>query len=176
MEWVCTNPWSGCAQTHGVHGAGMGSRLHLSVHRALCCTCTHDTHTHTYTHIHTHTHIYTHIHTHIHTNIRSHTHFPPSFWLESKIKPKKEEATLSNNHCNRLPPPFAAVTSGANLAQLLYPQPSSPPHLGLPCLRRLRGGWGMCAPTLRMLLCAPGRSHALRALELGVGAGELLHV
>ena len=73
MEWVCTNPWSGCAQTHGVHGAGMGSRLHLSVHRALCCTCTHDTHTHTYTHIHTHTHIYTHIYTHVHTSIHTST-------------------------------------------------------------------------------------------------------
>lgn len=30
----------------------------------------------------------------------------------------------------------------------------------------------MCALTLRLLLCAPDRSHAMRSLELGLGAGK----
>lgn len=59
-----------------------------------------------------------------------------------------------------------AVTSGTSLAELLRPHAPS-----LPSLRRLRGGWGLCAASLKLLLCHPGRAYALMSLDLGLGAG-----
>ena len=68
---------------------------------------------------------------------------------------------------------FAALCIGTGPGSQAREVPAASHWEGrlLPQLRKLRGGWGMCGPSLRVLLCSPHRGHALQRLDLGLGSG-----